>query len=107
MADLKKTGVLTVRRGTKSPGLININPNETTCIDFYTTTEKFNLYLVIDDFIQGNSKWVAVTITQVNNCEMGAVFVDNGLFKDIGSPRRVVLFRKDQNIYFKPVADQG
>ena len=107
MAGLMKTGELEVRRGTPSADLIIINPNETTCIEHYMTTGEFHLYLDINHFIQGNTQWQKVTIKQENNCALGCVHLHNSLAKAMGTPKHVLLFRKEQNIYFKPVESDG
>lgn len=102
---LVKTGELKVVLGAPDRDTIIMNPHIGRDIELWKQQAEMHFYQEMDDFIEANGNYSEVTIEQENDFEKGAVRIKNKLNKAIGQPDTVKIFRKLDNLFFKPAGD--
>lgn len=103
MPSLQQTEPLSVIPQSPEDGLLIISPTIGRKISCYQTVHEMNLYLDKDDFINATDNFQEVRLRQDNDCEVGVIKMKNKLKKEIGAAKQIKIFRKNNNLFFKPV----
>ena len=103
MDKLKKSLPLDVRVHSESESLFYMHPMMSVPLMILEYEASFNFFADINDFIAGNSNFVNIKLIQPNEWRKGIITIHRELNKKIGEPQRVIIFRKRNNIFLKPV----